>query len=96
MIPATSGSATTVIDARKHHSVSLNLTHSRLTETPDCASLTSLTAIDLTDNCIGELTLDDLPPGLKQLTVTGCGLDALPSDLSRLVSLERLFAGANR
>lgn len=96
MVPASTGTAITVLDARKHHATSLNLTHSRLTQTPACAGLTSLTSIDLCDNCIGELILDDLPPGLKQLSLTGCGLDALPADLSRLIGLERLFAGANR
>ncbi len=37
-----------------------------------------------------------LPDQLSVLHVTGCGLEALPTGLSRLKALKHLFAGANK
>ena len=45
---------------------------------------------------IGTLPEGALPPGLVELTITGCELAALPAGLKGLRKLQKLFAGANK
>ncbi|PNH10878.1 hypothetical protein TSOC_002372 [Tetrabaena socialis] len=89
--------AVTTGEAKASKNPYLCLSTMKLTELPSgVAQLAALTHLDISNNAIACLPEGCLPPGLVELTLTGCELAELPASLAALPRLKKLFAGANR